>query len=499
MEHDQLPEHGAVTVSLSRPTPAPAPPPYIPPQWSPAGQHPDNWLQPVPARPRRSLLAQYVLLGIPVALLLVGLLIVQFVIVQGSNSPSPIAAPTHPLPGRQCNIGGHSIPCPYLPRDLRAAYNIAPLLDRGIDGTGETVMLLEQPSSPTETSNIYQDLAAFDRLFHLPPAQLSVDNVFAPGTAPEAADGEEVLDAEIVHSIAPGARIRIVLADNRNFFRALVFSPTNQLGDVISISLLAGESCLPPAQTPAVHRVFERSAEHGVTVVAASGDFGAVSYPCQRSNPTPSVGLNLPASDPLVTAVGGTRLVAAAGQPYQGEDTWNTPPSPTPQDTDIAPDGFGGVRHSAGSGGGFSTRFSRPDFQNGIPSVHGGRGVPDVAAMADPNPGIAVITVRHGRSFLGRWGGTSAGAPLWAGLAALADQMAGHRLGPLNPSLYRIAKSPEYAAAFHDVTSGTNSVIFGSQLIAGQKAAPGWDPVTGWGTPNAAVLVPLLAHPPTSG
>jgi subtilase family serine protease len=95
-------------------------------------------------------------------------------------------------------------------------------------------------------------------------------------------------------------------------------------------------------------------------------------------------------------------------------------------------------------------------------------------------------------------GGTSASAPFWGGLIALADQDAGHPLGFVNPAIYRIARSPLYHEAFHDVTAGNNTVEITStsppETITGYQAGPGWDPVTGWGTPDAQVLIPLLAR-----
>ena len=91
-------------------------------------------------------------------------------------------------------------------------------------------------------------------------------------------------------------------------------------------------------------------------------------------------------------------------------------------------------------------------------------------------------------------GGTSAGAPFWAGLIALADQEAGHPLGFVNPAIYRIARGPLYYKAFHDITTGNNTAIDNGVTITGYQARPGWDPVTGWGTPDAQVLIPLLAR-----
>jgi len=90
--------------------------------------------------------------------------------------------------------------------------------------------------------------------------------------------------------------------------------------------------------------------------------------------------------------------------------------------------------------------------------------------------------------------GTSASAPLWAGVVALADQEAGQHLGFVNPAIYAIASGPAYHRAFHDVVTGDNSVLWPTGLFVGYNAGPGWDPVTGWGSPDAQYLVPLLAH-----
>jgi subtilase family serine protease len=125
------------------------------------------------------------------------------------------------------------------------------------------------------------------------------------------------------------------------------------------------------------------------------------------------------------------------------------------------------------------------------------RGVPDVAADANPNPGsgVPVVTSDAGASYtISEHGGTSASAPIWAGIIALADQYANHHLGFVNPAIYRIARGPRYHQAFHDITNGSrNTAKFPHGTITGYRAGPGWDAVTGWGSPNAKVLVPLLA------
>ena len=123
-----------------------------------------------------------------------------------------------------------------------------------------------------------------------------------------------------------------------------------------------------------------------------------------------------------------------------------------------------------------------PPIRTSVRGTSKTRGVPDVAGDAEEG-GMARVETAGGEASLTAPGGTSDSAPLWGGLMALADQYAHHDLGFVNPTIYRIGRSSSYHKAFHDITTGTN----------GYPAAPGWDPVTGWGTPNAQVLIPLLA------
>jgi subtilase family serine protease len=216
-----------------------------------------------------------------------------------------------------------------------------------------------------------------------------------------------------------------------------------------------------------------------VTVVISTGDNGAGITPCPGGT-TSVKGVDLPASDPLTLAVGGTSLQASRTTgAHLGETAWNTPPS------------AGGP---AAGGGGFSRLFPRPAYQDGIAGIGANRGVPDVAADADHRPGMAIAFSGGSHNYLIGGGGVSVAAPLWAAVIALADQYAGRHLGFVNPALYRIGRSAYYHQAFHDVTTGTNTMTSPTQTITGYQAAPGWDPVTGWGSPDAQVLVPLLAR-----
>jgi subtilase family serine protease len=290
----------------------------------------------------------------------------------------------------------------------------------------------------------------------------------------------------------------------------------NHLADVISQSFGAGEGSFHnglAALTNLRHAFIDAQANN-VTVLASSGDGGTANNykePVKNPKVIPYQSVGWPASDPLVTAVGGTNLCTDAttgtsvdilSPPAQCQAKLN----PTSQRE------VGWV----GSGGGYSILFPRPAFQNTLPpgSTFVGssvgapgpntnmRGIPDIAYQAASHTGVLVYdtlpatTASAGAGCSGAnpcdagWyvvGGTSASSPQWAGLIAIADQMAGHDLGYINPKLYQIANNPaQYAADFFDVTVGNNQT---NPSIPGYSASTGWDAVTGLGTPNAANLL----------
>jgi subtilase family serine protease len=395
----------------------------------------------------------------------------------------------------------------YTPRQLEVAYGVQPLLQRGIDGRGETVVLpelAETQLSPPQVTDLRRDFSAFDHLFHLPAPRLRVVSTFAGPKDPWLAYGEEVLDAEVVHTIAPRAALTIVLVKGTSLDSAdqAVAASLAALrlgaaeGGIISLSpagQIGGEHCVDHAQLTQLNAALQGDADHHVTVVAATGDSGAAGEPCAlidalsgdiKRSFIPRKEVILVASDPLVLSAGGTTLDAShTSGAWIGETAWGLP------------DGSPGSGFQA-SGGGFSDLFRRPSYQTGVAGIGANRGVPDVAAIADPQPGFPVVTSNPGGGYaIGVHGGTSASAPLWAGIIALADQYAGRHLGFVNPAIYRIARSAHYHQAFHDITAGkSNTAEFPHRTITGYRAGPGWDPVTGWGSPNAQVLVPLLAH-----
>jgi subtilase family serine protease len=424
---------------------------------------------------------------------------VQAAVADGTTQPS--SASTPPSSTGYCGSG---TTC-YTPQQLQVAYGVKPLLRRGIDGRGETVVLPELAESrlnPPLVTDLRQDMAAFDDLFRLPAARMRVVTTLAGAGSPWLAFGEEVLDIEVVHALAPDANLVILLLPSTSLdntpnavaaaVAGLRLGPA--LGGVMSISAagqIGGEHCVSRAQTDSLNTALQAAVSRGMTVVAASGDMGAAAYQCDlysalTGHPpvNPAKGVNLLASDPFVLSVGGTALTASHTGAWIRETAW-----------DLAsgnPGNAGGTFQA--SGGGFSRLFARPAYQADVPGIGATRGVPDVSADASDRTGVAVVFSNGTRDMIQSHGGTSASAPMWAALIALADQYAGRHLGFVNPAIYQIARSPCNHQAFHDITTGNNTVQFPPKTVTGYQAAPGWDPVTGWGSPNAHVLIPLLAR-----
>jgi subtilase family serine protease len=420
---------------------------------------------------------------------------------RGTVSPPSSASPPPSSTGDQ---GCDSVTTCYTPQQIQVAYGIKPLLARGIDGSGETVVLPELAETrlrPPLVTDLRQDMAAFDSMFRLPAARMRVVTTLTGSGSGSGwlAFGEEVLDVEMVHALAPGATLVILLVpstslDNtHNAVAAAVASLRlgSSLGGVMSISAagqIGGEYCVNRAQAASVNAALQEAADRHVTVVAASGDTGVVSAPCDVYSAltggtfTPVKAVNLLASDPLVLGAGGTSLNAGhVTGAWNSEMAWGLPY------------GNPGLFFQA-SGGGFSSLFPRPGYQDGVPGTRTTRGVPDVSADANPHTGMAIVLSDGTTPTVSGSGGTSASAPIWAALIALADQYAGRHLGFVNPAIYQIAASPSYHQAFHDVTAGNNTAQFPPATTTGYQAAPGWDPVTGLGSPDAQVLIPLLSR-----
>src|SRR5262249_41687844 len=299
------------------------------------------------------------------------------------------------------------------------------------------------------------------------------------------------------HAAAPGANIVLAVAPSNNdtdILNTTKYVVDHNIGDVISQSFGEAEACMDPTLLDQQHAVFAAAVRKGITLFASSGDSGASQPSCDPNSTDALFAARTPASDPNVTGVGGTTLTAdTTTGAYQSETAWTEPfgcNPPAVAATDVNC-----------SGGGFSKVFARPDFQKHA-TKNRARGVPDVAYNAGVSGAVLVTsaTINEGLGLPpdgpnGPFtffivGGTSAGTPQWAGLAAIGDQIAHHRLGAINDTLYDIGHNKNrYAQTMHDMTIGNNDV---AEIGGGFDTAKNWDPVTGLGTPKASTLLPML-------
>jgi subtilase family serine protease len=456
----------------------------------------------------------------------------------------------HSLPSAQpspyCNFGNASAPfillC-YTPQDLRVAYNFP----ANLNGSGQTIVIVDAFGYPT----VQADLNTFDAQFGLPHTQIQI--VCQGGVCPifNASDPDQVgwsqeisEDVQTVHSLAPGAHIVLYVGttdDDLTLEQAVLSAVQMFPHSIISqswgdpeLDMLQG-TCFDDTDNPTGHcspayvqnvlatgeKAYRLAAEEGTTVFASAGDWGADNSGLCYAFPSPcgftSANPIYPSSSPWVTAVGGTE-----GNPYFNGSSpaicgtapvcslglvkfLNTPScqlgSLTPTGvTSCVPIGYGGEQvwnepqYGLATGGAPSLLFSTPSYQGGL-GLHS-RTTPDVSADAAASGGGLNYwsAVPSSAGWLDSVG-TSFGSPIWSTIAALADQLVsqhhGGTIGFINPALYLIGEIPWlYALAFHDITSGNNAVA-GSSV--GFSAGPGWDDATGWGTPNVANLVPLLA------
>jgi subtilase family serine protease len=384
------------------------------------------------------------------------------------------------------------------PSDIRTAYGLNSLLDAGVTGVGETIVIIDSYGSPT----IEADLKQFDSDYGIPnPPSFKVlsplGTVPFDATQPDQVGwaSETTLDVEWAHAMAPGASIVLLTSpvDETEgvqglpeFLKLEQYALEHHLGKIITQSWAATENTLfydaagpqGPALIAAYNEFYQLAAAQGVTVLAAAGDNGsqnAATYSETLGGPTsyytfPTV--NFPASSPWVTGVGGTALYLDADDNYLYETVWN--------DNSIG----------AGAGaGGISQLFAEPFYQLFTLQPHmqrqlgGHRGVPDVSYNADDyNSAIFVYLSFLGPSNAGYYlfGGTSEGSPQWAGIIADLNQKAGFPLGFLNPRLYAIGGLGQFSRYGRDITLGNNA--YGG--VAGYNAGPGWDPASGWGTPD---------------
>jgi len=386
------------------------------------------------------------------------------------------------------NFGIHC----YNPNQYEKAYNLDPLWNKGFKGAGRTIVIVDSFGSPT----IANDLHVFDQTYGLPdPPSLKTIQPAGPVPAWDPTNSdmigwaqETTLDVEYSHAMAPDANILIVATpvsetEGVQGFPEIVKAENyvidHRLGDVISQSFGATENTFPTKQSLLdLRSSFKNARRHNITVLGSSGDYGSTDSTLTGDLYTYPVN-SWPSSDPLVTSIGGTQLLLDnAGNRLTPDVVWN--------------DGYGA------GGGGLSQVFSRPEFQDRVQSVVGAaRGTPDISMSAAVDGGcIVYYTFEPGHEGYHIFGGTSEAAPLFAGVVALADQVAKHRLGYLNPLLY--SRDVANSLGVIDVTSGNNGIgpFTNSDGVTynvpGYNAGPGYDLASGLGTVDVSAFVKAL-------
>jgi GNAT superfamily N-acetyltransferase len=367
----------------------------------------------------------------------------------------------------------------FTPQDIRAAYGVNKLISAKDEGKGETIVIVDSYGSPT----IASDLRGFDRGYKIvnPPSfrvlhPLGTVKFNPDNAAEENWASETTLDVEWSHAMAPEADIVLLTspvnetegtAGLGDFLKLEQYALNHNLGNVISQSWGATENTLQTTAGRKLVAEFEtfyaRAARHHVTILASTGDTGSQNAKNAAGTEfytTPTV--NFPASSPYVTAVGGTALTMRSGT-WSSEAVWN--------------DGTGA------GGGGISQLFTEPSWQKKLPTkvqtqLKSHRGIPDISWNASPETSILIYITDDGLASWDPIGGTSEGAPQWAGLVADIDQARHSSIGWLNPTIYSLIGHQN--TYFHDIVQGNNAF----DGVAGYSAATGWDPASGLGTPR---------------
>ncbi|HWV47684.1 MAG TPA: S53 family peptidase [Nitrospira sp.] len=344
----------------------------------------------------------------------------------------------------------------FTPVELATLYNFP----SDLDGSGQCIGIIELGGGYRTA-----DIKAYFQKLGRPSPKVTTVRIDGGKNQPsnaQSADGEVMLDIEVAAAVAPKALIAVYFAPNtdKGFLDAVTMAihDTTHKPSVISISWGSAEDNWTEQAMTSFDQAFQTAAALGVTVCCAAGDNGSAD-----GEKDGKAHVDFPASSPFALGCGGTKLTAS-GNTIANEVVWN-------ESADSA------------TGGGVSDFFPVPDYQSTVgippsanPGSHKGRGVPDVAGDADPATGYVVRV--DGEEFV--IGGTSAVAPLWAGLIALMNQKLSHPVGFLNPLIYQplVGKG-----SFRDISSGDNGAYSANQ---------GWDACTGWGTPNGAKLLQAL-------
>lgn len=344
--------------------------------------------------------------------------------------------------------------------DIRAAYGFNSFSGTG---SGQTIAIFQLATFAQS------DIAAYQRANGLPQVPVRVITV-GSGVAPleDTSDNraESTLDAEMALALTPNlSSVQVYECPNTSDG---VLAGYNRIASDNTAAQVSTSWGLPETQTaPSLlnseYAIFKQMAAQGQAVLSASGDLGAY----DTGSTADGLTVDDPSSQPYVTGVGGTSLqTTSPGGSYLSETTWYNSPT-------------------SAAGGGVSTKWGVPDYQQSVPAIPNGRTVPDISLNSDPNTGYSIY-------FGGSWyvyGGTSAAAPLWAGLTALVNSrrtaLGLGRVGFLNTPIYQIARN-NAPANFHDIADGSSNGYY--------TAAAGYDPATGWGTPTVTLLNSLATY-----
>jgi subtilase family serine protease len=440
---------------------------------------------------------------------------------------------------------GHLPPCGYSPSELQTAYNLNSLYAAGLSGTGQTIVIIDAYGSST----IQQDANVFASINKLPALDSSNFQILGSnGTSTSCSpsghgpcatnwDVETTLDVEWAHAMAPGAKIDLLIAGNNtsDLEEKLNYAVVHHLGNTISNSWSGPENSGSPARYDRVNRILEQAAAEGVDVNFATGDSG------DNQAAFGSIVADFPGTSPYATAIGGTSLALNPDNSIKWQSGWgtnltklagtvnsvhNTPFNPP---DNSSADGFG---FQGGAGGGPSMLFAKPSWQT-VPGTM--RQTPDVSMLADPFTGAEFIQTVGGQLSVGGIGGTSLATPMFSAVMAIAAQNAGHGLGQAAPLLYGASSGSGALTDVSNVTSPTNvtgsitangsttpysadqlsspldgvttyysalynspfstswyNITFGTD--SSLQAVPGWDDVTGLGTPNGVNFVNTIGQ-----
>jgi subtilase family serine protease len=421
------------------------------------------------------------------------------------------------------------------PGDFATIYNVQPLYDAGLDGTGVQIAVVGQ--SLIAANNATTDLDAFRAAAGLPkkdPTFVQVTGSTAPTIRSSGDQVESLLDLEWAGAVAKNADIIFVFTGpNLGAFDAINFAIDQNLAPVISDSYGLCESGFTAGNLASFRATILQANAQGQTLIGPSGDSGAADCESQTATvATTGLAVDVPASIPEVTGVGGSEFSGDTPTNTSGTTLTDAPADPpfwagtsNSKDTissaltyipEIAwNDTVAGSAFSAG-GGGVSTAFAKPTWQTPLTPADGQRDVPDIALNASPDhdptlicaQGSCVTGFRDASQNLNVVGGTSVGAPTFAGIVALLNQAvpastSAGGLGNINPTLYALAASTP--TAFHDITTGNNKVACTSgtpttgpaaarcptaaPFLIGFSAGTGYDLVTGLGSIDANKLV----------